>query len=106
MGVTEETMVAKGIKFSAAKEGYEISPLVPTPVGYDEEALEALLRSSGVDVSEKTEELLKLSDELLIGDSSLMKQPDGKIMRVVEVVILKMMRKNGDVLVQAWQETP
>merc|ERR1719296_85733 len=36
-----------------------------------------------------------------MGDASLKAMPDGRILRVVDVIVLKITRKNGDTLVQA-----
>merc|ERR1719510_590201 len=87
---SEGACFAKGIKFRAPKEGFEISPLVPTPVGYDEEELQRFLEENKVDVSAFKEKgpgsLSVLADELQMGDAALTRMGDGRIMRVVEVI--------------------
>merc|ERR1740121_155010 len=105
---SEGAMFAKGIKFRAPKEGFEISPLVPTPVGYDEEELQKFLEENNVSLdafaTSGAGSLAKLAEELQMGDAALTRMPDGRIMRVVEVIVLKLTRANGDMLVQAWQK--
>lgn len=49
--------------------------------------------------------LTRLSEELQMGDAALERMPDGRIIRSVEVIVLKVTRNNGDTLVQAWQKT-
>merc|ERR1740121_1696672 len=105
---SEGACYAKGIKFRAPKEGFEISPLVPTPVGYNEEELQTFLEENNVSLDAFAKSgpgsLAKLAEELQVGDAALNRMPDGRIMRVVEVIVLKLQKKNGDMLVQAQQK--
>jgi len=105
---SEGACFAKGIKFRAPKEGFEISPLVPTPVGYNEEELQTFLEENNVSLDAFAKSgagsLAKLAEELQMGDAALNRMPDGRIMRVVEVIVLQLKKKNGDMLVQAWQK--
>jgi len=105
---SEGALIAKGIKFRAPKEGFEISPLVPPPVGYNEEELQTFLEENNVSLEAFAKNgagsLAKLAEELQMGDAALTRMPDGRIMRVVEVIVLKLTKKSGEMLVQAYQQ--
>ena len=45
---SEGACYAKGIKFKAPTEGFEISPLAPAPVGFNEEELQNFLQENNV----------------------------------------------------------
>jgi len=97
---------ARGIRVMAPKQGEHVSPLVPLPVNYDEEELKALLEENHLDATAFANEkgkgsMAKLEEELQIGEAVLSRGPDGRWMRIVEVVVLKIMKQNGDILVQA-----
>jgi len=86
---------------SAPATNKDISALVQAPVGFSEEELSKFLQSNKVEVKE--EALKEFSDELVTGKSQLVRQ-DGKIVRLVEVVIVELRRSDGQVLVQAKEE--
>jgi len=86
-------------------EGGGISGLVQAAVGMTEEQLEVYLKENGVDPSKfgenHTRTLKEFSTELSEGESSLMKNPQGKLIRIVDVVVL-LVTKEGttDLLVE------
>lgn len=90
------------VKIRAPKEAGEISALVHPPIGLDQEALSDFLRSQGVDPElfgeNGTKTLKEFSEELTKGEATLSKQ-GGTITRVVDVVVMKIVKPNGDVLV-------
>jgi len=94
----------KQIKLRAPQQGQEVSALVNPPVGFDEEKLIALLQQGGVDTNKfgeaGTKTLEEFATELTSGEASLENQKDG-IMRIVDVVAVKLIRKGGSILVEA-----
>mmetsp|Transcript_93248 Transcript_93248/g.263625 ORF Transcript_93248/g.263625 Transcript_93248/m.263625 type:complete len:773 (+) Transcript_93248:81-2399(+) len=105
--LTDKEAEQKHVKLKAIQEPSDISALVHAPVGYGEEELKELLESNRIDVSkfgEGTNKSLKeFSDELVKGEAALVRQPNGRIIRVVDVVILKIMR-GSDLLVETEEE--
>eukprot|EP00418_Pyrodinium_bahamense_P003165 CAMPEP_0179020298 /NCGR_PEP_ID=MMETSP0796-20121207/5308_1 /TAXON_ID=73915 /ORGANISM="Pyrodinium bahamense, Strain pbaha01" /LENGTH=766 /DNA_ID=CAMNT_0020716105 /DNA_START=1 /DNA_END=2301 /DNA_ORIENTATION=- len=101
--LTEKQCQDLKIKLQAKQEASDISALVHPPVGIGEDELKAFLQSNKVDVSkfgEGTNKSLKeFSDELVKGEAALIRQADGRIMRVVDIVIMKITR-GTDVLVE------
>lgn len=102
---------AKEIRYGAPDDEDQTSALVQAPIGLNEEDLRAYLRLYKVDVSQfgqgKAKTLHDISAELMKGDSSLMHDTDGSIIRVVDVVLLKL--KNAEtnkILVQTEQTYP
>lgn len=101
----------EGIHFKSPEEDGETSALVQAPIGLDEEALRIYLKLYKVDTEQfgqnHAKTLTEFSDELLKGDSSLMHDTDGSIIRVVDVVLLKLTNgENEKILVQAEQTYP
>jgi len=90
--------------------GVKISPLVHAPIGFSEEDLEVFLRTSNVDIAkfgqDGAKSLKELSEELVKGESQLIRKPDGSVIRLVDVVILRVERSNGDVIVAVSETTP
>jgi len=85
--------------------------LVQAPIGLSEEALTTYLQGYKVDITEfgkgKAKTLEAFSNELTRGESSLCHNSDGSIMRVVDVVLLKLKNaENGKILVQSLQTYP
>jgi hypothetical protein len=83
----------------------QVSALVNAPTGFDQEQLEEYLKANKIDVEKfdtgSTRTLKDFSDELVRGEASLVKGPDGKIVRSVDVVILCITKDTGEILVQA-----
>jgi hypothetical protein len=82
-----------------------ISALVQAPVGMNEDDLKIYLTEHKVDLSQfgkgKAKTLKDISDELTKGESSLMVDSDGSIIRYVDVVLLKLKNaKNNKILIQ------
>jgi len=86
-----------------AKESGEISTLVQAPVGFSQEQLQTFLKTNKVEMNEDA--LKEFSDELVTGKSQLVRK-GGKIVRLVDVVILEITNKAGKVLVQTKAITP
>mmetsp|Transcript_2664 Transcript_2664/g.8928 ORF Transcript_2664/g.8928 Transcript_2664/m.8928 type:complete len:784 (+) Transcript_2664:92-2443(+) len=101
--LTEPECDAQKVKLKAIRDASDISALVHTPIGIGEEDLKAFLQSNNVDVTKfgtgTNKSLKEFSDELIKGEAALTRQGDGKVIRVVDVVILKVMR-GTDVLVE------
>merc|ERR1712232_340417 len=96
-----EACDAKQVKLGFAKEQHDISALVQAPVGFDEDQLEEFLAKSGVNKDdfgkEGSKTLKEFADELTRGEAALTTRA-GKVVRVVDVVVLKLIRKSGEVL--------
>jgi len=109
--MTEAAAQEKGVKLKA--EGAEaVSTLVRAPIGLDAEALTKQLVELGMDVSkygqeDKTISIKELSTQLIKGEATLVRAPDGQALRVVDVVLLIVRNPaNASLLVQAEQELP
>lgn len=102
--MTESECEAQQVKLRAPQQGQEVSALVNAPVGFDEEKLMALLQQGGVDTNKfgeaGTKTLEEFAAELTSGEATLENHKDG-IMRIVDVVAVKLTRKGGSVLVEA-----
>lgn len=102
--LSETECSEKLIKFKAPAEGNDISALVHPPIGFEEEELQSFLQTNHVDVSKFGKDgiktLAEFSEELVKGEAALTRRADGKIIRVVDVLIMKLTRKNGDVVVE------
>lgn len=88
----------------ASKKG-DFSALVYPPIGLETEELEDFLNRSQIDVSkwgtDTFKSLAEFSEELVKGEATLTKQVDGRLVRVVDIVVLKVgKQKGGDVLVE------
>jgi hypothetical protein len=102
--LTAAECAGRGILQTAPEEAEGFSGLVPAPMGLDEEELVAYLRSNSVDTSgfgrNNAKSVEDLSTELVKGESSLRQQPDGRVLRVVDVILLKLERVDtGDFLI-------
>jgi len=103
---------AEAKKVKLKPEGAEaVSTLVRAPIGLSEDALRLHLRSMGVDVTAfgqgTTKTLKEFSAELIRGESTLMQDQDGKIIRVVDVVVMMITKAStNEVLVQTEQVSP
>mmetsp|Transcript_111221 Transcript_111221/g.287522 ORF Transcript_111221/g.287522 Transcript_111221/m.287522 type:complete len:358 (-) Transcript_111221:307-1380(-) len=106
--MSERQCLDKKIKLKAPAAGAEVSALVHPPIGFEEEELMSFLQANHVDVSkfgkDDCKSLAEFSEELVKGEASLIRRSDGKIIRVVDVLILKLARKNGDMLVETSRE--
>jgi len=105
--LTEKECESQKIKLKAPAVGAEISALVAPPIGYDEEQLQKFLQASNVDISQfgkdGVKSLAEFSEELVGGESTLMQQSGGSVIRVVDVVILKIFNHEGNTLVEVSQ---
>jgi myosin-light-chain kinase len=102
----EKECEKKQVKLRFPKEQHDISALVQAPVGFDQDKLEEFLSRSGVNKDdfgskEGSRTLKDFADELTRGEAALTTRADGKVVRVVDVVVLKMQRKNGEILVES-----
>merc|ERR1712060_590850 len=105
---TDAQCEAKKVKLRAPAEGSDISALVRPPIGLDEEELHTFFVTSNVDVSkfgkDGVKTLSEFSDELFQGEAALVRRPDGKIIRVVDVLILKVSRSDGSIIVEVEEQ--
>lgn len=101
----EETCNKKRVQLCAPEESSEISGLVQAPIGMKVEELCKFLLSGNVDVSKfgknHTKTLKEFSQELVKGESSLMQDQQGRMLRVVDIVVLRIENgATGQILVQ------
>jgi len=107
---TESEVVAAGVSFGD-KSGENVSSLVHAPIGMGEEVLANFLEKGGVDTSRfgqgahKT--LAEFSLETVRGESSVIMSKAGKVLRMVDLVLLKINNPTtGELLVQTEQVNP
>eukprot|EP00930_Biecheleria_cincta_P049506 TRINITY_DN346_c1_g1_i1.p1 TRINITY_DN346_c1_g1~~TRINITY_DN346_c1_g1_i1.p1 ORF type:complete len:819 (-),score=126.21 TRINITY_DN346_c1_g1_i1:65-2521(-) len=102
--LTEAECTDLGVTVRAPQEAGSFSALVNAPVGYTYDELVTCLQQTGFDMSGfgkgTTKSLQEFSDELLSGVSALIKKPNGTLVREVDVVILKLSRPDGRILVE------
>jgi len=109
--MTPEVCDEKKIQYKRPDDDDETSALVHAPIGLDEENLTTYLKNYKVDIEafgkDKAKTLEEFASELMKGDSSLMHANNGSIVRVVDVVLLKLFNKEtGKILVQVSQKYP
>jgi len=102
--MTEEECIRLNVRLSGSDQSANVSDLVPAPIGLKVRALERYLRANSVDPSlfgqGQAKTLQELSAELTSGESSLMTSPHGELVRLVDVVLLKIFRaRRREVLV-------
>jgi hypothetical protein len=102
--LTEEQCEAKQVKLCAPQMSAAVSSLMPAPIGMRVRALGRYLKSNNVDPStfgkNQAKTLQELSAELTTGESSLMRSPQGRVIRLVDVVLLKITQADtGSMLV-------
>jgi len=107
--MTAKQAEEKKVKLTPEKQ--EVSTLVKAPIGLNEEALKQQLTKAGIDVSKYgapgTKTLKEFAAELIKGESTLLQDHSGSTIRVVDVVVLIIKRKNGqEILVQTKQTDP
>lgn len=98
--MTEEECTAKGILLRPRQEEGDYSALVYPPVGLNEEDLFQYLTDNNVDVTKWGEgtarSVAEFSEELVKGESALLRQDSGRIVRVVDIVVLKLVKTHAD----------
>merc|ERR1712194_275184 len=99
--LSEAECQAADVSLYAPREAGDISALVQAPpLPLDEDLLARYLERNRVDPSRFPVE--DFSRELMDGEATLETQPDGNLLRVVDVVVLRIVRQGiGDVLVEA-----
>mmetsp|Transcript_40763 Transcript_40763/g.113317 ORF Transcript_40763/g.113317 Transcript_40763/m.113317 type:complete len:781 (-) Transcript_40763:100-2442(-) len=105
--MTEKQAIAHKVKLKADCSE-EVSGLVMAPIGLNEEDLRNYLVSNNVDVSRfgrnHAKTLKEFSTELIKGESSLMQDQSGEVIRNVDLVIMRIISPSGnDLLVQTEQ---
>jgi len=98
--MTEEECEAASIVLRPRQEEGDYSALVYPPVGLNEEDLFQYLTDNNVDVSKWGEgtarSVAEFSEELVKGESALLRQDTGRIVRVVDIVVLKLVKTAAD----------
>jgi len=105
-----EACDASGIVYQMP-EKWEFSALVQAPIGMNRAALNQFLKKNKVDVSQfgkgKAKTLKQLSDELLVGECTLIVAEGGSVIRVVEPVLLTLINSESrQVLLQTEMTHP
>merc|ERR1712187_377256 len=108
--LNETDCQSKGMQTSGHTSKNEVSALVQAPIGYGEEELTKFLTEKNVDITKfgtkNAKTLKEFSDELIKGDSSLMVNDDGKVLRIVDVALLYITKQGLDkVLVLVAEKT-
>jgi len=99
--MSEQECVGKGISLRPRPQEEEISALVNPPVGMDEDQLKDYLTDlPSVDLSlwgdGTAKSVADFSDELIKGESTLHKQDNGRVVRLVDIVVLKIIKVEVD----------
>lgn len=110
MWLTQDQCVAHDIQMFAPAASSDFSALVYPPVGYQEEELNEFLIAGGIPLDQwgagNNKTLSEFSEELIKGEAVLVKGADGKIVREVNAVILKVFREDrNEILVEAAETT-
>eukprot|EP00747_Dinoflagellata_sp_TGD_P095108 gnl/TRDRNA2_/TRDRNA2_166350_c0_seq2.p1 gnl/TRDRNA2_/TRDRNA2_166350_c0~~gnl/TRDRNA2_/TRDRNA2_166350_c0_seq2.p1 ORF type:complete len:778 (+),score=217.81 gnl/TRDRNA2_/TRDRNA2_166350_c0_seq2:90-2423(+) len=109
--LTEKEAVQKHRVKLKAEGSEEVSGLVMAPIGMQEDDLKTYLEGCKVDVGrfgqEHAKTLKEFSTELIKGESALMQDANNAVLRVVDIVIMKIMNPvTKDLLVQTEQDYP
>jgi len=111
--MAEKQCAAGGVQLNVGRSSQKISWLVwaAARVHVDEDALENRLQSAGVDVSQwgqvSTKSVADLAREISQGESSLMTTKEGHLLRVCDVVLMRLAKADtGDVLVEVQEAYP
>jgi hypothetical protein len=107
----DKDCIKNGVKYKAPEEGEDVSGLVQAPIGLDEEQLTAFFSKNRVDTEKfgknNAKTLKDISGELIKGESALMVETDGSVLRVVDVVVIKLIHSvTNSILVQTEQKYP
>eukprot|EP00405_Crypthecodinium_cohnii_P027370 CAMPEP_0206504070 /NCGR_PEP_ID=MMETSP0324_2-20121206/55205_1 /ASSEMBLY_ACC=CAM_ASM_000836 /TAXON_ID=2866 /ORGANISM="Crypthecodinium cohnii, Strain Seligo" /LENGTH=314 /DNA_ID=CAMNT_0053993047 /DNA_START=140 /DNA_END=1084 /DNA_ORIENTATION=- len=103
--LSEADCSASGINLGVARGNQEFSSLVQAPVAMGDDSLRKILECSGVELSGFA--LERLSLELVKGESRLRQVTDGGVMRVVNLVLLKLIKtETTEVLVDCSETLP
>mmetsp|Transcript_43828 Transcript_43828/g.101256 ORF Transcript_43828/g.101256 Transcript_43828/m.101256 type:complete len:763 (-) Transcript_43828:135-2423(-) len=101
--MTEAECKDKSIRLTAPVEGADVSALVCPPMGFDEEQLKRYFEAHSWDQSNfgqgTNRTLREFAEELVTGEAQISEE-NGKLKRVVDVVILKVTKPDGTVLVE------
>jgi len=108
---TDKELQKAKVKYKAPEDGEEVSGLVQAPIGMEEEDLRKYFESNNVDISKfgtgQAKTLKDISAEMIKGESALMQGADGSVIRVVDVVVLKLVHSvTNSILVQTEQTFP
>mmetsp|Transcript_50697 Transcript_50697/g.136102 ORF Transcript_50697/g.136102 Transcript_50697/m.136102 type:complete len:792 (-) Transcript_50697:80-2455(-) len=102
--MTDAQCTSKKVALRAPAEGSDVSALVSPPIGLDEEELQSFLQESKVDISKFGKDGVKtiqeFSNELVGGEAAVVRRADGSLIRVVDVLILKVVKQDGSVVVE------
>eukprot|EP00929_Paragymnodinium_shiwhaense_P009098 TRINITY_DN113140_c0_g1_i1.p1 TRINITY_DN113140_c0_g1~~TRINITY_DN113140_c0_g1_i1.p1 ORF type:complete len:765 (+),score=218.89 TRINITY_DN113140_c0_g1_i1:77-2371(+) len=109
--MTEKECKSKGVKLRAPAEGEEVSGLVQAPIGMSQEELVQLLQDNKVDHAQygsgNAKSIKDFSNELIKGEAALMVNQTGKLVRIVDVVLLIINKHGSDqVLIEASEKKP
>lgn len=104
--VEERECLRRGIRITAKKQDQDFSTLVYPPIGLEADELNEFLSKNNIDTSKWGRGTFKtvtnFSEELVKGESTLIKQANGRVARVVDIVVLNLTRQEtDDVLVEA-----
>jgi len=101
--MTEEDAIAQKVKLRAAGSE-EVSGLVMPPLGLNEQDLLGFLQGHGVDLAgfgcNGAKSVKEFSRELMSGESTLLVDDQGKVVRVVDQVVLIVVSPTNKILVQ------
>jgi len=109
--MSDKDCIKKGVKYKAPEEGEEVSGLVQAPIGLGEEDLTKYFQDNKIDISKfgagQAKTIKDISAELIKGESSLMQDTDMSVIRVVDVVVIKLVHSvTGSILIQTEQTFP
>lgn len=100
----DDACKVENIRLRCPAEEVEVSALVHAPVGYEEDELAQLLTAHSIDVSQfgqgTNRSLEEFSTELVAGEAVLQQRNNGQITRIVDVVLLNLVKEDGSVLVE------
>jgi hypothetical protein len=110
--LSEDECEEKEVELCAPESaGEELSCLVDAPIGFSEEKLRDFLSSNGINTdlfgsAPGSKTVKALAEESKLGETSFAMEPDGSVLRVVDVVLLRLSKDDGTkVLVQADEAT-
>jgi len=108
--LSEEQCTGAGVQLRIDDDADDASGLVQAPIGLNEADLRRYLEAASVDITrfgqDHTKTIKEFSAELMKGESTILRDAEGKVTRVADVVLVKIVNDKGEQLVQSEKTFP
>jgi len=108
--LSEEQCTGAGVQLRIDDDADDASGLVQAPIGLNEADLRRYLEAASVDITrfgqDHTKTIKEFSAELMKGESTILRDAEGRVTRVADVVLVKIVNDKGEQLVQSEKTFP